>query len=210
MSAGNSGDQHISGPNLQDVAPPALPLPDSGVTQPPQRKKLKTEPANSFLQFVQEKKRKEKDDNPRSKLNMASVRKEWSDMPDENKVFYRELYEREKIELGTNFRNKTEKNKKKKSSIKPIRKFKRQKKQKTPQYPPQNHMSLKTLMESYKDTENKLKDSEDAMIKLYKDRLETAVELAISKTKYQNLTENVYRLKEKLSNVKNMHQNCLI
>ena len=109
MSAGISGDQHISGPNLQDVAPPALPLPDFGVTQPPQRKKLKTEPANSFLQFVQEKKRKEKDDNPRSKLNMASVRKEWSDMPDENKVFYRELYEREKIELGTNFRNKTEK-----------------------------------------------------------------------------------------------------
>ena len=46
------------------------------------------------------------------------------------------------------------------------------------------------------------------MERLNEDKLGISVQLAVSKTKFQNLNENVTGFKEKLANVTKLHRNC--
>ena len=68
--------------------------------------KIRTEAANPFLQFVRVKKSSEKAQNPESKLDMTSVRQEWSSMKDTEKEVYKEMYLKEKSSMGSSYRNK--------------------------------------------------------------------------------------------------------
>ena len=67
-----------------------------------------------------------------------------------------------------------------------------------------------TLMHKYKEMEAGIKDVELEVEKLNKDQLSTSVKLAVSRTKFQIITENVSGLKEKLANVTKLHKNCSI
>ena len=192
----------------------------SGVDQssrPHKIGKIRTEAANPFLQFVRVKKSSEKALNPDSKLDMTSVRQEWSRMKDTEKEVYKEMYVKEKSSMGSSYRNKNDRAAKRKEiSIKSKLKPKARKKRKMTRPKESNKdnndndKSLMDLMKRYKDKEIKIKAAENSIAMLHKEVLVVSVGVAVNKTKFQNLTENVKGLKEKLSNVKKLHKDCII
>ena len=62
--------------------------------------KLKTEPANPFLQFLSAKKK----EYPGVPLNMVVVREEWKGLTDTERKVYKDLFKSDKEALGNNYR----------------------------------------------------------------------------------------------------------
>ena len=118
--------------------------------------------------------------------------------------------------MGSSYRNKIDRAaKSKETSIKLRRKQKTRTKKKMTRPKESNkdndnNNPLMDLMKRYKDEEIKIKDAENSIAMLHKEVLVVSVGVAVNKTKFQNLTENVKGLKEKLSNVKKLHKDCII
>ena len=68
--------------------------------------RVKTEPANGYLQFVQARKKAELALDHNFKLNMRNVQNEWKELSEVGQAVYKEMAQMEKIELGNNFRKK--------------------------------------------------------------------------------------------------------
>ena len=68
------------------------------------RTKAKTVPSNSYLQFVKFKKKEAAENNLEGKLDLLEVQKEWSRMEDDRKSYFQECYQKEKVEMGPNYR----------------------------------------------------------------------------------------------------------
>ena len=105
--------------------------------------------------------------------------------------------------MGSSYRNKIDRAaKSKETSIKLRRKQKTRTKKKMTRPKESNkdndnNNPLMDLMKRYKDEEFKIQDAENSISKLHKERLEVGVEVAVNKSKFQNLTENVKGLREK-------------
>ena len=101
------------------VQPSSLTLPTANVTpnQSTNSKKknikrrakdrVKTEPANQWLQFLSEKRKLNTASDPALKLDLKDVRSKWWGLKEGDKKVYKEKAVNEKVELGDNFRNKS-------------------------------------------------------------------------------------------------------
>ena len=89
----------------KDVSRPASTAPCSSKSKKVSKdRKIKTEPANSFGQYIKYRKKESIENNPKDKLDMKDVRKKWSIMSDVEKAFFKDCYMKEKHEMGTNYR----------------------------------------------------------------------------------------------------------
>ena len=124
-------------------------------------------------------------------------------MKDTEKEVYKEMYLKEKSSMGSSYRNKIDRAaKSKETSIKLRRKQKTRTKKKITRPKESNkdndnNNPLMDLMKRYKEAEIKIKDDENSIAKLHEERLEVSVGVAVNKSKFQNLTENVKGLSEK-------------
>ena len=103
----------------KDVNGPASTVPCSSKSKKVSKViKIKTEPANSYGQYIKYRKKLINDTNPEDTLDMEDVRKKWTIMSADEKAFFKDRYQKEKNEMGTNYRmnrkNKVKENSKKK------------------------------------------------------------------------------------------------
>ena len=89
----------------------------------PLKKKAKTEPANSYGQFLKLRKQQTTEKDPKGRLDITEAQNEWKAMKSEEKAFYTDCYRKDKEEMGTNYRMK----RKRKVKDNPVKKQKSKK-----------------------------------------------------------------------------------
>ena len=178
-------------------------------------KKKKTEPSNPYLQFVKNRKERGRIIDPRSKLNMKDIQREWGELTEAEKVPFREMFQKEKVDMGGEFRNKGQREKNEKDAkSNPLKKKRKSRKKgllvnkSTPLV--EKKKSLTIMMEKYKVVDEEIAKAELEAKTLYDNKLEINIELATNKTKFQMLTDSLLALKEKYSNVNERHKNCSV
>ena len=177
--------------------------------------KVKTEPANSYLQFVKEKKFLELSKNATAKLDMNKVRSEWVDLSEAEKVVYREMAAQEKVELGSRYRNrslnkenfaKSNGGKKKKKSR--IGKSLKSKSISRGSLNFESKSSLTAMMTKFKALEVEAKQLEHEVDSLQEEKISKLVDLAGRKARFSIKSEEVTALKDKINNMKKNHNSC--
>ena len=174
--------------------------------------KVKTEPANGYLQFIQARKKAGLAINPNSKVKLSELIIEWRELPEDQKAIYKQMAQKEKIGLGSNFRKNRTRKIKEVDESKPSRKERSKKSTKTKvsKNEPKivNDISLTNLMKKYKYMDDGIKVLEEELVDLRSLKLSKSVELAVGKAKLQMKSEIVNILKEKLSNMHRLHSSC--
>ena len=86
--------------------PACTSLVTKGAKKLPLQKKAKTEPVNSYGQFLKLRKQQIAEKDPKDQLDITEAQKEWKTMNSEDKAFFTNRYRKEKEEMGTNYRMK--------------------------------------------------------------------------------------------------------
>ena len=175
--------------------------------------RVKTEPANGYLQFVQARKKAELALDHNFKLNMRNVQNEWKELSEVGQAVYKEMAQMEKIELGNNFRKNRSRKIKETVNIKPFKKQRPQRRtnpltQDKSSVVSVSDKSLANLMKKYKEMDTEIANLDVNVENLRSVKLSKSVELAVSKAKLQIKSENVVLLKEKMSNMLRLHTSC--
>ena len=177
------------------------------------KSRVKTEPANGYLQFIQARKKAGLAVNPNSKVNFQELRSEWREFSEDQKSVYKKMAQKEKIELGDNFRkNRSRKIKEvvrsKPYKKRPSKKSSETKVQKRNEPKIVNETSLSNLMKKYKDIDTEIKVLEEEVENLRSLNQSKSVDLAVGKARLHIKSENVSVLKEKLTNMLRLHSSC--
>ena len=180
---------------------------------PNKKIKVKTEPANGYLQFIQARKKADLAINPNSKVKLSELVIEWRELPEDQKAIYKQMAQEEKIGLGSDFRKNRTRKIKEADKSKPNKKPRHKKSTKTKvlikdQAKIVDDRSLTNLMKKYKDIDTDIKVLEEEVEDLRSLQLSKSVELAVGKAKLQMKSEIVTVLKEKLSNMHRLHSSC--
>ena len=177
--------------------------------------RMKTEPANGYLQFMQAKKKAEIALDPNFKLNLGKVQTEWKELSEAQQAVYKEMAQMEKIELGNNFRKDRSRKIKEIVASKPCKKQRPQRNKRTKPQKQEKFIvgsasdkSLANLMKRYKDMDTEIKTLDANVENLRSDKQSKSVELAVNKARLQIKSENVILLKEKMSNMLRLHTSC--
>ena len=176
-------------------------------------KKRKTEPTNPYLQFVKSRKDIAKVIDPQSKLNMKDVQREWGELTETEKMPFREMFQKEKGDMGNDFRNKGLREKiDKDANSNPLEKKRKSRKKGLISNKSKSvvgeEKSLMVRMKKFKEVEEEITKAEVEAKSLFGEKLKVNIELAAKKTKFQMLTDSLFALKEKHSNINKIHKNC--
>ena len=163
-------------------------------------KKLKTEPANPFGQFMKHKRAKE------GEVIFGQVLLEWKQMSEEDKGFYRNCYEEDKAALGDNYRagrkrkrnKKNEKIQENKSSGKKGPKVQEVERKKS-------NLDLLTKCESL---DGEIDQFNLEARGLQKQICDEKVKLAVNQFKLDEKTNECNSLKDKYKALVSQHSNC--
>ena len=98
MSAGSSQSLSAGTPTCQSI------VEENKTKKTPLKKKAKTEPANSYGQFLKLRKQEITEKDPKDQLDITEAQNEWKTMNTEEKAFYKECYRKEKEEMGLSYR----------------------------------------------------------------------------------------------------------
>ena len=211
------GSDHIM------VQPSSLTLPTANVTpnQSTNSKKknikrrakdrVKTEPANQWLQFLSEKRKLNTASDPALKLDLKDVRSKWWGLKEGDKKVYKEKAVNEKVELGDNFRNKSLNEERVVHQNTPPRRKKKCTKKKaiTKEAPSiENHESLTTLMTKFKDLEKNIEELEADFEGLKNEKVVKLIEVATKKANLKHKSDSISVLKDKIANMKKIHIKC--
>ena len=176
-------------------------------------KKRKTEPTNPYLQFVKSRKDSARVMDPQSKLNMKDVQREWGELTETEKMPFREMFQKEKGDMGNDFRNKGVREKLDKDENSNPLKKKRKSRRKglvsnISKSVVEEEKSLMVRMRKFQKVEEEITKAELEAKSLFGEKLKVNIELAAKKTKFQMLTDSLFALKEKHSNINKIHKNC--
>ena len=136
---------------------------------------------------------------------MVEVRAEWKVLNEDQKAFYKEMMEKEKVGLGDNYRRNRSRKKDEPVSEPKRHRAKKVKKVKAPE--PKQSTSyiseISILMKQMKDLDSEIKETEEEVDNLRSVKLEESVTLAVSKNNLKVKTDNKIVLKKKYCNLLN-------
>ena len=178
------------------------------------KNRVKTEPANKWLQFLSEKRKLNIACDPTSKLDLKDERRKWWGLNEENKQVYKEKAVKEKVDLGDNFRNKSVNEERAVHEKTPVKKRREKKKctqkksivKKAPSK--DNQESLTTLMSDFKELEKVIDELESDVEALKNEKVTKMVDVATKKANLEHKSDSISVLKDKIANMNRIHIKC--
>ena len=166
----------------------------------PKKQKRKTEPANPFGQFIKEKKSKN------GEISFDQLLLEWKSMDDENKGFYRKLFEEEKTAMGEDYRFARKRKLKQKSLV--TRSDKKHGRTGPKVQEAGNKKTNVVMLTEVETLDKNIDQLESEAHRLQEQLREEKVRLEVNKFKLELKTFEGMSLAEKYKNLLGLHSNC--
>lgn len=180
------------------------------VDVPTSKSSGKTEPANSYLQFVAIKKAQLEKTQPGTKINRKLITQEWNSLGSDEKQFYKDLAQVEKLKLGKRFRENRKRKPKKPRKVKNIKTPKKssnpQKPQKTIVEPQLNQME--SLINELEAVENEISEALEMNDKLKDTFYDLKVKVGVKGNEIGLLENEVFNSKQKYDYLETLHGHC--